>query len=122
MADSLPFQEDLRKPFHISVCDRIALCLTAMSISGGREIPLGIQEVTRDLDLLDKTKVPAKELPSVTKALYGLRVMYGPLMPTVSQRLTQSIDLLVVYQEELAEDGKLDRDLVWLPPVVDPVA
>lgn len=115
-------QQYQRKPFHESVCRKVAITITAMSISGGQENPLGVQQVNSDLDLLDQTKIPAAALPDLTKELYGLRVMYGPLMPVVAERLTTSIDLLVMYQGELVASGDLEPDRMWAPPVVDPVA
>lgn len=57
----------------------------------GRENDLGVKHVVNDLELLDKIRIPCRQLSALIQELYALRAMYGELMPTVLERLKESI-------------------------------
>lgn len=108
-------QEEVRKPYHVTICEAVQATVQAMSTSGAGEIKAGMQALEFGLDLIDVSKAPPEALGGMTKCLYALRVNHGHLAK-VGKRLDETVALLVAYQLELVQANKLDSVKAWSPP------
>lgn len=108
-----PHQDEVRTPHHKSIVTTLWMVIGLLG-TFGTETRMVI--LFGWLDHLDSTLVPPADLPYMTSEIFQMRrLLIG--YDSEIERFDQSIALLVQYQVEVVEGGRLNPLAVWRPPI-----